>query len=121
MPAGGHKGYALALMVEILSNALGGADEPETTGPTGDMSGSFFLAIDPTVFRPFASYSRSVERLTERVTAVRPAPGFTEVLLPGDPELRTRAERASSVPLPEATVEAINAAAAVFGVPPLQH
>jgi LDH2 family malate/lactate/ureidoglycolate dehydrogenase len=117
LPVGGHKGYALAMMVEILGMALGGADEPEMHGPSGKNSGSTFLAIDPTVFRPFEAYTRSVERLVKRVTSVPPAPGFDAVLLPGDPEHRTRAERARSISLPPATWQAIAAEAKSLGVP----
>ncbi|MBV8913082.1 MAG: malate dehydrogenase, partial [Acetobacteraceae bacterium] len=48
----------------------------------------------------------------------RPAAGFNEVLLPGEPERRSRAERsARGVPIAEAAWEAVRAAAAEAGVP----
>ena len=116
LPVGGHKGYALAMMVDVLGLALGGADEPEMQAPDGANSGSFFLAIDPTVFRPFEGYAGSVERLVERVTSVPPAPGFEKVLLPGEPEQMSRASRAAALSLPEATWSAIAADAGSLGV-----
>ena len=103
-------------MIDVLSIALSGADEPEMHGPRGENSGSFFLAVDPTVFRSFGGYAASVERLADRLTAVPPAPGVEAVLLPGDPEHRTRAERAGSISLPPATWQAIAAEAAALGV-----
>jgi LDH2 family malate/lactate/ureidoglycolate dehydrogenase len=115
-PVGGHKGYALGFFVDVLCLALSGADEPENYGPTGDNSGSFFLAIDPLAFRPDGGFTRSIERLCQRVTSVPPAPGFAEILLPGDPEHRSRQARARAVELPPATWQAIAADAAKLGV-----
>ena len=117
LPVGEHKGYALSAMTAVLSMALSGADEPEMHGPGGESSGSFFLAIDPTVFRSFEGYAASLERLADRLTAVPASPGAEAVLLPGDPEHRARAERARSISLPPATWDAIASEAAALGVP----
>lgn len=118
LPFGGHKGYALAVMADVLGLALSGADEPAQHSPTGYISGAFFLAINVGAIRPFDAYAASIERIAERITSVPPAPGFERVLLPGEPEFRTRAERAAAIQLPSATWEAINAAAASLGVTP---
>jgi uncharacterized oxidoreductase len=49
--------------------------------------------------------------------AVPPAPGVSEILLPGEPEARARAERTrDGVLLPEATWEAITEVANELGV-----
>ena len=117
LPVGEHKGYALSVMIEVLSMALSGADEPEMHGPNGQNSGSFFLAIDPTTFRSFEGYAASLERLADRLTTVPTTPDAEAVLLPGDPEHRTRAQRAQSISLPPATWNAMAAEAAVLGVP----
>jgi LDH2 family malate/lactate/ureidoglycolate dehydrogenase len=116
MPAAGHKGYALAVMVDVLCLALSGADAEEMHGPTGDNSGTFCLAIDPTVFRPLVDFKASVDRIAARVTGVPPAPGFSKVMLPGDPELNARRERANGIQLPIATWEAIAKDAQGLGV-----
>ena len=57
-PAAGHKGYGLALIVEILAAGLGGANWShqasslldDTGGPPG--VGQCFIAIDPAAFAP---------------------------------------------------------------------
>ena len=116
LPAAAHKGYALGFMVEVLSMAVTGAFEPENVSGTGASSGSFFMAIDPAVFGSFETYARGVERISERMKSVATAPGFDEVLLPGEPEHRTRAARAKAVSLPEATWEAIGADARSLGL-----
>lgn len=116
VPFARHKGYALSFMVDALCIALGGADEPEARGVGGFESGAFFLAVDPAIFGPFDRFASAIERLARRVKAVPPAPGFREVLLPGDPEHRARAERAERIALPPATWAAIAEAAASVGV-----
>jgi LDH2 family malate/lactate/ureidoglycolate dehydrogenase len=117
LPFGGHKGYALALVVELLSLALTGADA--TPQPDGWHSGALFLCLNPAAFRPPEAYDRGVTSILQRVKAVPPAPGFEEVLLPGEPERRTRAERSrDGIPLPDATWETLRRCAAELGVAP---
>ncbi|MFN8526922.1 MAG: Ldh family oxidoreductase [Chloroflexota bacterium] len=115
-PFGGHKGYALAMMVEVLSIAFSGADGPDASTKTGMYSGSWFLAMDPSKTRPDGGFVESVERLTSRVLAVKPAPGFDRVMLPGEPEIATRAARAKAVSVPAATWRDIGAEAEKLGV-----
>jgi len=90
LPFGGHKGYALAVIAELLSGPLAGADAyPGATS----RSGIFIFTVDATVFRPFADYERSLAKTLGRIKAVPPGPGFDEVLLPGEPEALARVRR----------------------------
>jgi len=51
-----------------------------------------------------------------QIKGVPPAAGFTEVLVPGEPEARTRAEREKNgIPIPEDTWSAVQAAALSVG------
>jgi hydroxycarboxylate dehydrogenase B len=118
LPFALHKGYALSFMVDALSVALSGADEPEARGTGGFESGAFFLAIDPAAFGPFARWSDALDRLSQRVRSVPPAPGFAEVLLPGEPEQRSRIERGTAVTIPSATWATIVEAGESVGVGP---
>ena len=96
---GEHKGYGLSMAAEALSSILPGIDDYRT-GPGGH--GTFILAIDPEAFRPFAAFAGGMEALFERVKSVPKATGFSEVLVPGEPEARTRAKRtAEGIPVPE--------------------
>jgi LDH2 family malate/lactate/ureidoglycolate dehydrogenase len=103
---GGHKGFGLALAAAVLSQGLTGS------------RGSFFLwAVDTGAFTPVADYGRRVDWMIAQVKAVPPAAGFSEVLVPGEPEQRERARReAEGIPVPEATWEAIARTAAELGV-----
>ena len=98
---GGHKGYGLSVMVEILSSALSGAT-PSAVRAEGspDNIGHFCLALDPGAFRDADGVLDSVDRIIDSLHATPPADG-AEVLVAGEPETRARAERAElGIPLP---------------------
>jgi uncharacterized oxidoreductase len=116
LPFALHKGYALSFMIDALSVALSGADEPEARGPGGFESGAFFLAVDPETFGPFGRWNAALERLAQRVRSVPAAPGFSEVLIPGEPESRARRERTEAIAIPPATWTTIVEAGRSVGV-----
>jgi L-lactate dehydrogenase len=94
----GHKGYALALMVEALTGALAGfgrADPPEGWGAT-----VFVQAIDPEAFGGAAAFARQADFLVDACHAATPRPGVERVRLPGEGGMaRYRAQRARGVAL----------------------
>ena len=51
------------------------------------------IVLRADLFRPFEEYARTAEDMGSRVRNTPPAPGFEEVLVPGDPEVKTRATR----------------------------
>ena len=111
---GGHKGYALSLAVELLSIALTGADTAKAEN--GWYNGAFFIAIDPTSFRPLDEFTAAAGAICDRVTDVPAAPGSAGVLIPGQPEDRNRQQRLSGgIELAESTWEAIQATATSLG------
>jgi LDH2 family malate/lactate/ureidoglycolate dehydrogenase len=96
LPFGAHKGFALMLAAEFLGRVLTGSDAfvvPGRGGPGFSHSGGVVLVIKADLFRPLTDYGASAEELQRRVRAVPPAPGFEEVLSPGDLEARARAAR----------------------------
>jgi LDH2 family malate/lactate/ureidoglycolate dehydrogenase len=76
-PLGGHKGYALAVAVEILCGVLAGIWPPET-------SSNFVGALRVDAFLPRDDYEESLAGLIERVKSVPPRPGAGEVRMPGE-------------------------------------
>lgn len=114
LPFGGHKGYALAVCAELLGNIV--APSFRFRGP-GRWGGTLFIVLDPTMFAPRDAYEQAVDEVLDRIKAVPPAPGFDEVLTPGEPEQRARAQRrAEGVPIPEATWEALKRTGQALGV-----
>jgi hydroxycarboxylate dehydrogenase B len=113
LPFGGHKGYALSLMVELLSVALTGGDAP---ADKPWKNGAFFIAIDPTAIRPMEEFTGAAGALVERVKGVPAAPGSPGVTIPGEPEQRSRAERGrAGIQIAESTWEAIRETARSLG------
>ena len=108
LPAGGHKGYGLGLLAELIGDALL-ATPPEFNW--------LVQVVDLGLFRDASDYAGTAEAYLEMVKKVPPAAGFDEVLLPGEPETRAAARRgAEGVPIPEPVWDQLRAAAAELGV-----
>ena len=118
LPFGGHKGSALALFVDLLGPALTGSPHHAEGGyPPLAPTGTAIIAISNGIFRPPEEFAADVDATVRRVKAVPPAPGFSDVMVAGEPERRSRAARlAGGIPLPEATWEAIRQSAAELNV-----
>lgn len=91
LPAAGHKGFGLSLLVELLGGLLTGAGVPALG--MAPRNGVLFIVLNIETFRPFADFTADGDALAAAVKGVKPAAGFTEVLLPGEPEVRTAAQR----------------------------
>lgn len=103
LPFGEHKGYGLALSVELLAGVLSGAmlsfDIPYSEYTQG---GVFIQLYDVGSIRGYEGYEAEYERLRRRVKSVRRLKGFDEVLLPGELEHRVFKERSEKgVPIDE--------------------
>ncbi len=91
LPAGGPKGYGLALVVDVLTGVLsGGSFGPGVKGLYADTStpndcAHLFLALDPAVFG-VADFAWRTGQLAQHVRESRLAPGADRVLLPGERE-----------------------------------
>lgn len=112
----GHKGFGLSLMVEVLAGALSGAGCTRE-GAEWPGNGFFCLGLDPAGFQAASAVEAALEGLIRDVKDTPLAEGFTEILVPGEPEAHTRARRtAEGIPLDEETWRQIVAAARQCGV-----
>jgi len=100
VPFGGHKGYALALLVELLCGALTGAGvskaPPQAKRPRGLGFGgnsAFMVVLDISHFTDSEQFYTDVDGLFDRLESVKPARGFRQVMIPGAPEISQRAKR----------------------------
>lgn len=110
LPAGGHKGYGLALVAELLGDAL--------LGNSRELNW-FVIAIDIASFRPVAEFVRASEAFLQQVKDVPPASGFDEVLIPGELEARAAKRRAAEgIPIPDETWQKMQETARRVGVDP---
>jgi len=104
---GDHKGSGLAFMCELLGGSLSGngATDPDR-GKFANGMLSFY--VDPKVLDPEGFFPRDVAKYVSFVKSSKPTAAGAEVLVPGEVEARTRAERlANGVPLPDDTWAAI--------------
>ncbi|MBI4530806.1 MAG: Ldh family oxidoreductase, partial [Candidatus Latescibacteria bacterium] len=121
LPMGGvvaHKGYGLSCVVELLGGTLSG--EGCAAGSRQMKSnGVLFTAYHIEHFTDLETYYNEVEGLIRHVTSSRTAPGFTEILIPGEPEFRTaRRREAGGIDIDETTWAHITDAAKTLGVDP---
>lgn len=113
---GEHKGSGLALMCELLGGALTGNG---TAGPDPRpfANGMLSIYMDPAAFDAAGFFPEEVRRYLDFVKSARPAEAGGEVLLPGEPEQRSRAKRlAEGIPLPDDAWNSILATARGTGL-----
>ncbi|EYE93893.1 Ldh family oxidoreductase [Aspergillus ruber CBS 135680] len=117
-PIGGPKGSGIAILMDVMSGVLTGAAFGGEVGdqykdPRPQNVGHCFIAIKPDIFMTTDEFRARMDVLAQRVHGVTPAPGFNEVLFPGEPEHRLGAQRRrEGIPYAEAErqmfVEAAN-------------
>ncbi len=108
---GGHKGYALAMMVDVLCCVLSGANWGPWAPPfalrqeipsrsVGKGIGHFFGAMQIEAFIDPDEFKNQIDDLIETFRNTKPQPGTNGVLIPGDPERIAYAERSQNgIPL----------------------
>lgn len=105
---GGHKGYGLSVMVEALAGLLSGSSARALSEERAGGNGVLMIALNPEAFTTRKAYLDDIDTLCAELKASPAMEPGGEVLLPGEPEARTRAERtAHGIPLPDATWQAI--------------
>ena len=110
LPMGAYKGSGLALMFECLSSVMAGNPllEPVLLGtgkvPPGTQN-SVVAAINIGFFTDVESYKEHIDNLIQGLKSLPKAEGFSEILVPGEPEDRAYDDRIhNGIPLPEGTV-----------------
>jgi L-lactate dehydrogenase len=111
----GHKGYAWALLVEALTQGLGGfgrADEPKGWG------GSVYIqVIDPAAFGGRDAFTRQTDYLVQACRRSSPRPGVDHVRVPGEKAMAHRRHvQAHGVVLYPGVLAALRPFAEQFGV-----
>ena len=119
LPFGGdsaHKGFALSILVEVLSGALGGAGYSRD-GQTRRGNDVFMMAIDIAAFIAPEEFKSDTAAFADWLKSSTLMDGFDEILLPGELESRTRRQReADGVYVDEPTWQQMNEAAAKLGI-----
>ena len=112
---GDHKGSGLALMCEILGGALTGNGCASLERPSAN--GMFSLYVDPARIDPAGFFPGEAARYVDHVKRAAPARPGGEILVPGEPEQRSRERRLTEgVPLSDDTWRSILATARSIGL-----
>jgi hydroxycarboxylate dehydrogenase B len=116
LPAEGHKGYALAVAIEALGGILSGMG-PAMIPAYGAGNGMFVLALEVEAFISVERFMGQVEEMARALESAPTAPGVEQVLLPGEPELRSaERRRREGIPIAEATWREVSRVADELGV-----
>jgi uncharacterized oxidoreductase len=115
LPAATYKGYCLSLMVELLGGILTGQGTPIFPGYVFK-NGVLFIVLNIEAFRPLDEFLADAATLCAKTKAIKPAEGFTEVLLPGELEWQMAEYRRHGIPLDDNTWGQLTAAAAQHNI-----
>jgi len=85
LPFGGHKGFGLGLVVQIMAGALVDADTLKT-------GGILVMTIDPSIFLPLDTFKERVASYIDFVRSSRKADGVEDILIPGERSEKHRQE-----------------------------
>nr|WP_296386969.1 Ldh family oxidoreductase [Reyranella sp.] len=124
LPMAGHKGYAIAAMMDMLSGVLTGsafgtgvAGPYQTERKSG--AGQMMIVLDIAAFQPLTEFEMRMERMIAELKAVPLAVGHQEIFYPGEIEARNEARhRREGLVLPPDTIRDLEKVAAACGVPP---
>ncbi len=121
---GGHKGYGLGLLADILCAVLGGGvfvpDMPPSTHMLDPaITSHFFAAIRIDAFRDVRDFKRDLTKLLAEMRASAPAPGYDRVYTAGELEvIREREHRERGIGLDPVVVASLTRVAEKLGVDP---
>jgi ureidoglycolate dehydrogenase (NAD+) len=123
-PVGGHKGFGLAEIMELLCGPLVGSGfGEEVTGLTGcyerpQNCGHFFAALDVSKFGDRDAFKQRVNRYIDFVKSCPVNEEVSGVYMPGEIEYQTREKRlAEGIPLPAGIAEDLVRLTDSLGIP----
>jgi LDH2 family malate/lactate/ureidoglycolate dehydrogenase len=125
LPMAGHKGYAIGMIVDVLSGVLSGSGfMDEVHGPYDPVNrsraGHLMIALNVAAFQPLDEFNARMERYIETLKAVPRAEGVDEVFYPGEKEARAHAQQLKEgILLPADTLAGLDQVAREAGVPPI--
>lgn len=96
-PFGGHKGYGLAVMCELLGGALAGewTAQPEHARSHNIVNNMLVFVLDPAATGNAEGFQREVSAMVDYLRDCPPAAGQDRVRVPGEPERESEALRLS--------------------------
>jgi len=124
-PIGGHKGYALSLVVGLLAATLSGAKMGVDVESMGDAeyqktpvnNGHFMIVVDPTRFGDTLDFGRRVDAVSKTMRGATPMAGVDSVRVPGDGRAAHIDDYTNKgIPLHAALINNLNSLAGELGI-----
>ena len=116
LPFGGHKGFGLGVVTEILAGALAG-NGCSKPGADRLLNGMLAVVIDPGHLPTDVAMAREIEEFIAFVKSSRKANPSSEILMPGEPEAKARSQRIEQgIPLDLRTRDELRRTAVAVGV-----
>lgn len=124
LPMAEAKGYALALMIEIVSGVLSGAEIGPGVGSIYNDenrepgTGMCFLAVNPKSFLEKEEFLGRMDRLVDEIHHIPPAEGYQSVRVPGERRAQSeKAGRKTGILLEKNTVADLKKLSLEFEIP----
>ncbi len=95
IPFGGYKGYAINLLLEVMTGALVGGKSGLLQSDEAGLGG-FMILIDPAALGNLEAFKKQTDKLVADISEVPPAEGFSEVRVPGYKSQDRRARQLES-------------------------
>ena len=130
---GGHKGYGLMLLVDILTGVLSGAAvgatasklstsgaQSEQVSPAGAAAntGHFFGALRIDGFRPVDEFKEEMDEMFRVIRSSEKLPGWDRVYVHGEDQWEAEKDRlANGIPIDEPTYESLKEIAEELNIP----
>jgi len=108
LPMGEHKGSGLALIAELFAGAFtgGGTIHPGNPRDRSIVNNMLSIVFDPARLGDRSAIEREIAQMVDYVKSSKPRPGVEEVLIAGEPELRSKGKRTrEGVPVDDTTYE----------------
>lgn len=125
LPMGGHKGYGLAILVEVLAGLLTGAgslaEMKSWVFAPGEKAslGQAFIAINVGALLPMEGFQRRVDSMIQQLRQAPRAKGSDRIYVPGEMEWERREDcLKNGIPLPSAVFASLYRAGEECGVDP---
>jgi uncharacterized oxidoreductase len=116
LPFGGHKGYALGVIIELLAGGLSGAG-PALLPDYERAQGTVLVVLRVETFCPVERFRQMTVDFARQLKTTPRAAGCDEILLPGEPEWRSKVARErDGIPLPAKTWDRLAVTAAGLGL-----
>ena len=113
LTAAGHKGYALAMVCDLLGSALFGGvtPQPSRLRIPGLYNNMLAIVFDPARFGAGEHFEQEAKAFIDYVQSAKRIDADAPIEVPGDAERRFRMQRAQSLPVDTGTLKTMDDAA----------